>query len=631
MLFGRDFSQSDILLTMSISRRKSPDDMWVASYKPEKDHIYLGRADAKVAIYLAPHRKGLAVNVYHSGFKTSKTAGTRPRRHIVPGEYSLEDVVQWLYSISGHANGKVGWLRGHWKILREAIDSGRAGAWDGNLDDIPEGWVLSAGAGRLGLPISVPHSQYERFANQILISGFSHYNFPFTKRQFVEFSNQHDGMFLLDENIHLAEERSRLSLPQRQADKRVAQIRAVIVDSGVWERRGRLGWKVPASFFEQVPLKRFLMHSSVSPRSWWKHLLTRSLLPAERNPEDILPEPFIEKPTSRAKLGGPTWKAYEKKFAEIEAGKPERIAQRAALGRKSWREKYSVVSEKMKLGLFPEGLCSIRGWDRMELRDLVAHVKQGHIFAKSWGNWVGHLYPIYGSLFAHHLDWRMSDVDRFDRIVRMLNGLPRVDASAEAMEQCANQGMSVDMLLEFSPRTTSALNRLERLFVRLRNANPRHRTSFLTEEYKPPSVDVPEGWKWADHLDFYELSTMYNCCISNSFAYDRNIIRGRAHVLYRMDLSTPLLAYACWNPDKQAWRIHEQRGMGNRVASPDLVTEAHRIVSLLPAEPGPNLTKPTGAKSVRLNIGRDERERRECELMLRNFGDEAGNLDDLRF
>ena len=111
---------------MSIRRRKNPDDMWIAAYKPDKDHIYLGRADARILIYLQVHRKGLVVHTYNSEFRTRPSASTRPRKYIVPGEYSLEDVVTWIHSISGHANGRVGWLRGHWKIMSEAVKSGRA-------------------------------------------------------------------------------------------------------------------------------------------------------------------------------------------------------------------------------------------------------------------------------------------------------------------------------------------------------------------------------------------------------------------------------------------------------------------------------------------------------------------------
>ena len=146
-----------------------------------------------------------------------------------------------------------------------------ARAFDGDFSNIPDGWVLAVGAKGLGLPIIPP--SYEKIGDWFscgrqVIAGFGYGEIPRSMKSLSKFSAEHGGFFLLDSDLHEKERASRKALSDKHKEKRLDEIRSALLESGIWERRGRLDWNVPPTFFDHVPLARFVIHSSISQRSF---------------------------------------------------------------------------------------------------------------------------------------------------------------------------------------------------------------------------------------------------------------------------------------------------------------------------------------------------------------------------
>lgn len=287
-------------------------------------------------------------------------------------------------------------------------------------------------------------------------------------------------------------------------------------DSNFLENRGKITWKdCPEDFWKWCPLKHFVRGRTHSYKQWWKHY------------------------------------AYK----EIE-GKSFRG--------KEWTS-FIPICEK------PNCLPK---WNKVKFEDLKSLLKTTnrenlHLFSK----YVSNVYPYFHGVVRSHCYYP----EPYLSFTNWLSSCSKSPKFKEKLNLVCNLGIDLKYLNNMShpPTTLEDLNKVLEYAEMVRKVRYQFKRE-VTSDFVPPNIKLPEGWVWADYTTFYELSDLYNCCISNSSWYGNSIRRGKACVCYRPDRKENggglvFLTYGINNMysigerhhENRSWSVHEARGFAN--------------------------------------------------------------------
>ncbi len=371
-------------------------------------------------------------------------------------------------------------------------------------------------------------------------------------------------------------------------------------ESGFWKARGRMDpkKKIPKSFFTTMPVSELSRGRHSSIQAWWKDCLVRKgfgrgvglvsytysgLKPTDEDPFEV--ERKLEGRNRNGELDNtidPTpYLAMEKNGFSI-VQQLNRIS-----GFRKMVEQRRNVAALIDLGLVPESPTSVRGFDKISLKRLLKYIEKDIHRSKALGRFTASVAPTFFKTLERHnwLQARGEYADGFVSLVAQLEKLPKSKRAAEAVNSAINAGMTRATFCKIENITINRINELASLSQLEVRLNHNHDRGYLNANYRPPTIPLDDGWKFADHETFPKLSDQYNICISNVWHYEDQICRGRAHVIYREDHKTNggAVAFIEFNdpynvtspgldvtvhfdaehPYGGTWRVREIRGFAN--------------------------------------------------------------------
>jgi hypothetical protein len=253
---------------------------------------------------------------------------------------------------------------------------------------------------------------------------------------------------------------------------------------------------------------------------------------------------------------------------------PRRWMMKVVYGNRVFRELGSSRIERLvSEGTFPERLHSVRNWSVFDFDDLVRAIRFKAQHHPHWGVFATQYYCFYRQVLNDHTEaWH--EIDAFiDACVRF----PKRPEIRDLFERVYSFGGTL--------RATAKMKTLRQLrthvdvLVEREETRPRRATIY---EYRPPDVDLPPAWKWADKDSFWTLSELYNCCISRHGYYADALKNGRGAASYRPSFNCETdrgaLSFFTRGPGL-TWEMREIRGWSNSTVRDDYFQQAKKVAA----------------------------------------------------
>lgn len=381
-------------------------------------YAYFGSTCKTHIVIVRPHRKGLKVytsrQLFEIGSRGRKTKGRKSTTYIIPGQYSLDALCQWLHAITG--------------------------------DD------------------------------------------PTPRDKHVTFKNGHSR--------------------STSAARRMRRMKTLLLESGIWESRGRLNWtNLPPRFFSVVPIRSFIHGSTQSYATWWKRYLVATL---DYDYSDAMEQ-------AEAQLG-----------IKHTAGTAERLAVR----RRAYYLRLREMKAQIADGTYPAFPHLITGWGKVPLKYLAMHYRK-HVASPLWGTFVGEVLPRFGfcALVSHASQVLYGEVSEFNGLARYLARLDERVPKDMALDLLSSA--PINFLVEMNLTDAHAVPVLLDSVKAYRHANNLHRSRTITPEYQPPALTLPQGWHFADAQTLESVLNRHR--VWSSFEIGQHMADGVSHVIYRDD------------------------------------------------------------------------------------------------
>jgi hypothetical protein len=390
-------------------------------------------------------------------------------------------------------------------------------------------------------------------------------------------------------------------------------IEDVLENSAIWNSRGRMDpqRKIPNAFFTEYPVAELARGRHTSIQAWWKdHLVQHASFSYKlgletytypRSPEQQRTDAIMEKQDQDF------WKQKRDAFTDItfnggsDLALPKRPKALARYRRQRkqqhnfglYVETRRNINALITLGLVPESPTSVRRFDKISLVDLRVYIDDDVHRSPAFGRFTSGVAQTFGKTLGIHgwLQARGSNAPLFTKIVAQLEHLPKSKRAATVLNQAINAGVSREAFCAIKDISLTNVVALTTLLTERQKLAGRGTAASINRNYKPPAIPLADGWNFADHTTFPQLSDKYSCCISNSSFYEAAVAQGRAHVLYREDHKTKNGAVAFLtlqaspenapdNPSRQ-WIVEEIRGFGNSNVDPEYMREATIVAKVL--------------------------------------------------
>jgi len=320
----------------------------------------------------------------------------------------------------------------------------------------------------------------------------------------------------------------------------IKRLNSAFRESGYWKNRGKIEWKdCPKEFWKWCPLDEFVKGRTHSYKSWWKHI---------------------------------SYKLDGHKFPKISH-------------LQDWREPQEerVVSEypdtyRKFVPVIEKPNC-LKAWNTIKFWDLSSILKVSGDM-KHWNIFITNVYPYFWECIKGH---SRASLD----FTPWLSQCSKHPKFVETLDRTINNGIDIRTLSSLTnpPKTLEQINRCYEYSVIYKQVKQKTRRN-ITPDYKPPEIELPEGWAWADSKTFYELSDMYSCCISNA-GYDRGVRDGTACVAYRLDRKDRggAVAYIThtgrYADPAPLWRGSQIKGFANKEPHNDFKVQSRQILDEL--------------------------------------------------
>jgi hypothetical protein len=222
-------------------------------------------------------------------------------------------------------------------------------------------------------------------------------------------------------------------------------------------------------------------------------------------------------------------------------------------------------------GTYPERLHSLRNWNTLAFEDLPLAIRYKAHRHPRWGVFTSQYYATYRDILDHHHEaW--EEIDAFmEACVRF----PKTETVRGLFDQVYAHGGSL-RATERMKTARQLANHVEVLVER--SATLAQQTTIY--EYRPPTIELPDGWRWADKTTFWSLSELYNCCINRNSYYSNALKNGDAAVAYRPNFNceTDRGALCFFTRTGRKWEIREIRGWTNTTVQKTYESQAQRIL-----------------------------------------------------
>lgn len=231
------------------------------------------------------------------------------------------------------------------------------------------------------------------------------------------------------------------------------------------------------------------------------------------------------------------------------------------------------IEKNIRDGIYPEKLHSVRHWASMKLTDLRFAIRYQAWRHPSWGVFVSQYYPMYSGVLSRHPEaWEEADA-----FIRSILKFPKTERVRDVIDRVYNEGGSMTRAV----RCRSARELTAYLAV-LAEERANQSLKAMLFAYRPPDIEVPQGWKLADKETFWTLGDMFNCCINKNSLYSSRLRSGDAVVAYHsrsIDSDGGALAFFVRGADE--WMLSEIRAWSNRSVLSDYGRDADAIGTAL--------------------------------------------------